>query len=129
MAWLFNFLVIINLLATVYLTAILYKKNSNKNAAGGQHNSDNGLNQEDITSVVKSIQKVSLTRFNPFDDIGGDQSFVLCLLDKNNNGVILTSLHNKDNTRVYCKAVKNAEGDACLLSKEEKSAIVKTIKN
>ena len=72
--------------------------------------------------------KINITRFNPFDDIGGDQSFIISILDQDNSGAILTSLHNRDITRIYAKAIKNGEGDNITLSKEEKLAIVKTIK-
>jgi len=73
------------------------------------------------------IEKVSLLRFNPFKDLGSDQSFVLCLLDHSHSGVIITSLHHRNFTRIYAKPIKNGEGDKITLSKEEKSAILNTI--
>jgi len=73
------------------------------------------------------IQKVNLVRFNPFEDIGGNQSFILVLLDKDNSGLILTSLHHRSFSRIYAKPIKNGQGDNITLSKEEKSAILKTI--
>jgi hypothetical protein len=96
------------------LTYIVYKKNSYKSNTT-INNSSTGI-------------KINLTRFNPFDDLGGDQSFILCLLDQNDSGVVITSLHNRDNTRLYAKQIKNREGQNISLSKEEKSAILKTIK-
>lgn len=71
--------------------------------------------------------KINLIRFNPFDDLGGDQSFVLCLLDNANSGVIITSLHTRDSTRVYAKAIKNGQSQDLALSKEETKALIKTI--
>jgi len=76
-----------------------------------------------------SIQKVTLVRYNPFDDLGSDQSFSLSILDQTNSGVILTSLHHRNFTRIYAKPIKNGEGDSITLSKEEKSAIVKAVKH
>jgi len=73
------------------------------------------------------IEKVGLLRFNPFEDLGSDQSFILCLLDHSHSGVIITSLHHRNFTRIYAKPVKNGEGDKITLSKEEKSAILNTI--
>lgn len=70
---------------------------------------------------------MNLIRFNPFDDIGGNQSFILVLLDKDNSGIILTSLHHRSFSRIYAKPIKNGQGDNITLSKEEKSAILKTI--
>lgn len=75
------------------------------------------------------IQKVGLIRFNPFPETGGDQSFVLALLDKNNNGVIVSSLHARMTTRWYAKAVVNGKGKEIELSKEEEKAIIKAETN
>lgn len=69
------------------------------------------------------IQKVGLVRFNPFSDTGGDQSFVLALLDKNNNGVVISSLHARSSTRWYAKNILNGKGMNIELSKEEDKAI------
>jgi len=54
-----------------------------------------------------NIQKVGLIRYNPFPDTGGDQSFVLALLDKNSNGILISSLHARTTTRWYAKKVVN----------------------
>lgn len=69
------------------------------------------------------IQKVGLVRFNPFPDTGGNQSFVLSLLDKNNNGVVISSLHARTTTRWYAKTVTAGKGKDVNLSKEEEKAI------
>src|SRR3989344_6686023 len=39
------------------------------------------------------IQKIGLVRFNPFKDTGGDQSFILSLVDGNDTGVIISGLY------------------------------------
>ena len=71
-----------------------------------------------------TIQKVAISRYNPFKDVGGDQSFTLALLDKNNSGLVLTSLYNRDGNRVYSKPIKNGEAEYTL-SEEEKKVIEK----
>jgi len=76
----------------------------------------------------KSLQKVSLIRFNPFKDTGGDQSFVLCILDHTDSGILLTAIHNREGTRVYTKNVKNSQTDLSI-SDEEKQALTQAIKN
>ncbi|MCW1949599.1 MAG: DUF4446 family protein [Candidatus Shapirobacteria bacterium] len=88
----------------------------------------NKLPKETIAVAGNNNLKINVLRYNPFEDIGGDQSFILTFLDQNNSGVIISSLHNRDITRVYAKPIKNGEGDNITLSKEEKLAIVKTIK-
>lgn len=75
------------------------------------------------------IQKVGLIRFNPFPDTGGNQSFVLALLDKNNNGVVISSLHARTTTRWYAKGVVLGEGKEINLSKEEEKAIHEAVKH
>ncbi len=69
------------------------------------------------------IQKVGLLRFNPFSETGGDQSFVLALLDKNNDGLVISSLHSRTNTRWYAKHIKRGKSLDSELSKEEEKAI------
>jgi hypothetical protein len=108
------FLVLLNLLWLAFITASLYR---NKNKQKTQSNGENGNNI-----------KVNVLRFNPFENIGGDQSFILTILNQHNDGVLVTSLHNRDLTRIYAKPIKKGEGDNITLSKEEKLAIVKTIK-
>lgn len=68
------------------------------------------------------LQKVSLLRFNPFSDVGGDQSFVATFLDGENSGLIISSLHSRAGTRMYAKPVEKGEpkGDARLSIEEEK---------
>lgn len=71
---------------------------------------------------ARSIQKTAVVRFNPFRNTGGDQSFVLALLDNNDSGFLITSIHSRDGTRVYIKAITygNSEHN---LSKEEVQAL------
>jgi len=69
------------------------------------------------------FQKAGLVKFNPFSEMGGNQSFSLALLDGNNSGLVVTSLHGRDLTRLYVKLVKEAKVVGGKLSKEEKSAI------
>ncbi len=74
-----------------------------------------------------SIQKVGVVRFNPFKDVGGDQSFAIALLDNNNNGVVISSLYSREGTRVYTKPIENGTS-SYHLSEEEKQAIQKAMK-
>ncbi|MBN2015596.1 DUF4446 family protein [Candidatus Dojkabacteria bacterium] len=78
--------------------------------------------QQELSNFKKStgthIQKVSFKRFNPFHETGGDQSFILVLLDRNDNGIILSSLHQRELTRIYAKEIKNGKCEN-KLSEEE----------
>jgi len=70
----------------------------------------------------KDLQKVGMVRFNPFNEIGGDQSFSLAVLDENNDGFVVTSHYGREANRVYAKPVKKGSSNYSL-SKEEKEAI------
>jgi len=74
------------------------------------------------------IQKVGLVRFNPFSQTGGNQSFSLALLDGNNDGLVISSFHSRERTRIYAKIVKEGERKKSSFSKEEKEAILKAKK-
>jgi hypothetical protein len=50
-----------------------------------------------------TVQWVGMVRFNPFRDTGGDQSFAIALADAHGDGLVLSSLHRPDVTRVYAK--------------------------
>jgi hypothetical protein len=69
------------------------------------------------------IQKVGLLRFNPFKDTGGDQSFILALVDAHDTGVVITALYSRTGTRWYTKKVHRGKGTELELSEEEKKAI------
>ena len=72
-------------------------------------------------STQQDLQRLSLVRFNPFEDTGGDQSFILVLADSVGNGVLVTSLHGRDMTRVYGRVLQGWDSQG--LSDEEKQAI------
>jgi hypothetical protein len=71
----------------------------------------------------RSIHKVGIIRFNPFKDIGGDQSFALALLDGKDSGIVVSSLHTREGTRIYSKPVVKGESEKYTLTEEEKQAI------
>lgn len=78
---------------------------------------------------LRHLQKSGFIRFNPFANTGGDQSFILAILDGHNDGFVISSLHSRDQTRTFAKSVKNGKGEKFELSKEEKMAIDKAIKD
>jgi hypothetical protein len=69
------------------------------------------------------IQKVGLLRFNPFKDTGGDQSFILALLDAHDTGIVITALYSRMGTRWYTKKVVRGKSAEHELSDEEKKAL------
>jgi hypothetical protein len=74
----------------------------------------------------RTIQKVAVIRYNPFADTGGDQSFAIALLDSLGNGVVVSSLHSRTDTRVFAKPVQSGRSKF-QLSDEEQDAIKKAL--
>jgi hypothetical protein len=69
-----------------------------------------------------SIQKLALIRFNPFREVGGDQSFSMAVLDANDDGAIITSHYTRNENRIYGKPLKGGKSEYPL-SDEEVRAI------
>ncbi|CAN5768700.1 hypothetical protein BH24CHL8_BH24CHL8_03470 [soil metagenome] len=66
----------------------------------------------------RAIQHVGVVRYNPFDDTGSNQSFALALVDDEGNGVIISSLHSRQQTRVYLKDIVRGQSEAPLSGEE-----------
>jgi hypothetical protein len=73
-------------------------------------------------AVANKISTARLVRFNAFDDVGSDLSFSLALLDDEQNGVVLSSIYGRDESRVYAKPVRAGES-TYPLTEEERMAI------
>ena len=69
------------------------------------------------------FKKIGLVRFNAFERTGGEQSFVLALLDSQDRGLVVNFLHTHEGIRVYAKNVVDGKGVEYDLSDEEEKAI------
>ncbi len=97
----------------------------------------NDIHAKDIKTLNDALQKLDEDRhsymqrfgyvkFNPFNDrVGGDQSFVIALLDNKQNGFVKTCMYTRDGVRVYVKPIKGGKSLDYELSQEEKEAIKK----
>ena len=74
------------------------------------------------TEGRRALARVGVVRFNPFEDTGGNQSFALAVLDSDSNGIVVSSLHSRQGTRVYLKAIAAGRSEA-QLSDEETEAL------
>ncbi len=72
----------------------------------------------------QGIHKTELVRFNPFKEVGSNQSFSLALLDGKNSGTVLSSLHTREGARIYAKPVIEGKEDGFPFTEEEREAIV-----
>lgn len=71
-----------------------------------------------------SIKKLAVVNFDAFDDVKGNLSFALAMLDNNNDGIILTSLFGHNSCNTYVREIRNGETSVKLLI-EEKEALDK----
>lgn len=71
----------------------------------------------------KSLNKIGVERFNPFRDYTGNQSFALALLNSQDDGVIISSIHTREGTRIYTKQVEKGSPVNNEFTEEEKNAI------
>jgi len=70
----------------------------------------------------RCLYKFSVVRYNPFSNIGGDQSFSIAILNGEDSGFVFTNLFTSEGTRAYTKPIKNGISDY-ELSEEEKKVI------
>ena len=83
-------------------------------------------NKKDIRTLYKklesTIQKIGIVKYDAFQQMGGKLSFCLCMLDEENSGFILNSVHSTEGCYTYTKEIIN--GKAMIdLGKEEEAAL------
>lgn len=85
------------------------------------------LNKE-VAENKKHLQRLGFKRYNPFTDTGGDQSFTAAFLDDLGDGIMISSLHSRENTRLYAKKVAGGKVSSQTLSSEEQEVIKQALK-
>ena len=71
--------------------------------------------------LSQALRHVSVVRYDAFGDLGGRFSFSAALLDDSGDGIILTSIHGRSETRTYVKGVTNGQADIDLSPEERKA--------
>ena len=83
-------------------------------------------NKKDMRILTKKLeaayQKMGLVKYDAFHQMGGQLSFSLCLLDDNNNGFIINSVHSTEGCYSYTKEIKAGESSLDL-GEEEAEAL------
>jgi len=74
------------------------------------------------TELADAIRHVSVVRYDAFGDMGGRLSFSAAMLDDGGDGLVLTAIHGRSETRSYIKGVKGGTSEASL-SPEEQQAV------
>jgi hypothetical protein len=75
-------------------------------AAGERELVQVGRRLEALEKVAQSeTPRIGFLRYNAFADVGSDQSYALALLTREGDGVVLSSIYSREETRTYGKAV------------------------
>ena len=77
-------------------------------------------------NLMITYQKQGIVKYDAFNEMGGKLSFALALLDKNNNGFIINSMHSREGCYTYIKEIVKGES-YILLGEEERQALEKAI--
>jgi hypothetical protein len=78
--------------------------------------------KEQAMSDRLSLQRFHIVRYDAFEDMGGRLSFSAALLDDHGDGLVITSINGRTETRTYAKSVKGMSSEHNL-SEEEREAI------
>ena len=83
----------------------------------------------DINNRINNcIKKVGIVRYNAFEDVGSNLSFVIALLNERNDGVILNGIYARESSNIFAKPIENGKC-TYITSNEENEAIKKAINN
>ncbi|HEV8634664.1 MAG TPA: DUF4446 family protein [Chloroflexota bacterium] len=77
-------------------------------------------------AMRRAVQRVGLVRFNPFSDTGGDQSFSIALLDGEGDGLVISSLFSRSETRVFAKPIQSGQSKYNLTEEEQQAILLAT---
>jgi hypothetical protein len=78
-----------------------------------------------LETIARSeVPRIGFVRYNAFDDVGSDLSYALALVNREGDGVVLSSIYSREDTRTYGKAVAGYK-PAADSSEEELAAIAR----
>ncbi len=77
--------------------------------------------------LADAIRHVAVVRYDAFGDLGGRLSFSTAMLDDGGDGLVMSSIHGRTETRLYVKGVKSGSSDAPM-SPEEQQAVSYALK-
>jgi hypothetical protein len=87
----------------------------------------NRQRMQELAAVLDTtIRGVGVVRFNAFQDTGSDLSFAVAYLDAHKNGVVISSIYGREESRTYAKPIISGNS-SYQLSEEERESISKAI--
>ena len=69
-----------------------------------------------------AITRKGIVRFDAFDDLGGQQSAAVALLDSGRSGIVVSAIQGRDHARIYVKEIERGRSSV-VLSPEEQAAV------
>lgn len=82
--------------------------------------------KREIASRRLSVQRFQVVRYDAFEEMGGRLSFSAALLDDHGDGLVITSINGRTESRTYSKPIRNLASEHNL-SEEERDAISKAM--
>ena len=82
--------------------------------------------EEALHDITSTFHKLGIVKYDAFKEMGGNLSFALCLLNDNNTGFILNTMHGRESSYTYIKEIIKGEAYATL-GEEEKEALEKAL--
>ena len=79
-------------------------------------------NQKLDNLLQQALTRVAMVRYRAFEDMGGDLSYAVAMLDAHNNGVVLSSVFGREGSQAYAKPIENG-GSSYKLTEEEQQAL------
>jgi hypothetical protein len=76
----------------------------------------------ELERLAQMVPRLGFVRYNAFADVGSELSYAVALLDAQGDGVVLSSIFSREETRTFGKRVRKYLGDQDV-SKEERDAI------
>src|ERR687892_945904 len=80
-----------------------------------------GEQRQQAETLLSSVQRIGLIRYDAFDDMGGHLSFSAALLDGGESGLVITSINGRQDTRCYAKVIQNGTSTHNLTTEEEEA--------
>ena len=91
---------------------------------------DSAKNTDDIRKIFSRLktvyQKMAIVKYDAYDQLGGEMSAVVVILDENNNGVLINNVYSTEGGYVYTREIENGK---CKheLGAEEQEALTKAV--
>lgn len=73
-------------------------------------------------TLLTTYQKMGLVKYDAFKEMGGKLSFSLALLNQENSGILISSMHSREGCYTYTKEIIRGESFV-LLADEEREAL------